>query len=93
MISFFSEITNLRGRRDLDRMDGSRLKVCHAVAAIKNIISFMCMFCRLLFFFLYFFFWQLCFLFFFDTDSGFWLPLWYLQAFLELLSAEVFAVP
>ena len=38
------------------------------------------MFCRSLFVLLYFFFWPLCFLFFFDY--GFWLPLWYRQILL-----------
>ena len=41
------------------------------------IFSFICMLCRSLFVLLYFFFWPLCCLFFFDLR--FWLLLWYLQ--------------
>jgi hypothetical protein len=41
-------------------------------------LSFMCMFCRLLFVLLYFFFWPFC----SSSVYGFWLPLWYLQTLL-----------
>ena len=48
-----------------------------------SIFSFICTFCRSLFVLLYFFFWPLCFLFFFDIR--FWLPLWYLHTLLARL--------
>jgi hypothetical protein len=47
-----------------------------------SIFSFICMFCRSFFVLLYFFFWPLCCLFFFDIR--FWLPLWYLQTLLRM---------
>ena len=46
-----------------------------------SIFSFICMFCRSLFVLLYFFFWPLCCLFFFDIR--FLIALWYLQTLLH----------
>jgi hypothetical protein len=47
------------------------------VGSCYSIFSFMCMLCKSLFVLLYFFFWPLCCLFFFDIQIR--EPLWYLQ--------------
>jgi hypothetical protein len=50
----------------------------------------MCMFCRLLFVLLYFFFWPLCCLFFFDLRIL--ITLWYLQSLLILIPNQPVSV-
>ena len=55
---------------------------CESRDSCYSIFSFICMCCRSLFDLLYFFFWPLCCLFFFDI----WImiPLWYLQTFCNI---------
>ena len=80
----FSWSNIMNKQKQQQQQQQKNTQISNLVRTAYSIFSFMCMFCRSLFVLLYFFFWPLCCLFFFDiqcTDSDY--PLGISKLFLD----------